>query len=422
MVRQTGPPPVKLKQLSTSMPTGNLPIAEEGSQDVCLAEHRSLRVFQVMPRNMYFGASRATSIDLCVRDLVAASRYQSTTRILAESIGDLFPGFSVEPLPAPSRAATFSRANQVARAARRDSPDVIIVQQHLPTAAAIARRLPNARIILQTHNFQKGYASAGGVSQFLRRATRKRRYAQLAGIIHVSEACARSFAESWPDVSIPGAVVSNGLDFATWGPALERSREILCVGRCAPEKGILEAAQGVAATLPKYPDWRARFILSNVAVHEGYFERVRTALAVAGPQAEIQVQRPFVEVKAAYEHAAIALVPSKWTEPFGRTALEAHAGGAALVSSGTGGLREISGDTALMLQNVTPEATARAIEALIADQSLRESLARTGAERARAHFCIQTQAARLDAFCKKVVSCKAASGLQRMHARLQANL
>jgi glycosyltransferase involved in cell wall biosynthesis len=363
---------------------------------------RPLSVFQVMPRNMYFGASRATSIDLCVRDLVASSRYRSTTRILAEEIADLFPGFSIEPLPSQARAATFARANHVARAAHRDPPDIIIVQQHLPTAAAIARRLPNAKILLHTHNFQKAYETAGQVVQQLRRAIRKRRYAQLAGIIHVSETCARSFAETWPDVGLPSAVVNNGLDFAAWRPADERVPQILCVGRCAPEKGILEAAQGVAAMLPKYPGWRARFILSDVEIHRSYFERVRAALAACGQQAEIQVQRPFAEVKAAYEQAAIALVPSKWTEPFGRTALEAHAGSAALISSGTGGLAEISGDGALMLPEVTPNAIASAIPMLIADQPLRESLAHQGAAHARTYFGIEMQAARLDAFCATI--------------------
>ncbi len=290
----------------------------------------------------------------------------------------------------------------MARVAHRDPPDIIVVQQHLPTAVAIARRLPNVRIILHTHNFQKRYETTGKVMQQLRRALRKRRYAQLAGIIHVSETCARSFADSWPDVGLPGAVVNNGLDFAAWRPADERVPQILCVGRCAPEKGILEAAQGFAAMLPKYPGWRARFILSDVDIHRSYFERVRAALAACGQQAEIQVQRPFAEVKTIYEQAAIALVPSKWTEPFGRTALEAHAGGAALISSGTGGLAEISRDGALILPEVTPDAIAGAIETLIADQPMRENLARKGAAHARAHFGIETQAARLDAFCATI--------------------
>jgi glycosyltransferase involved in cell wall biosynthesis len=73
--------------------------------------------------------------------------------------------------------------------------------------------------------------------------------------------------------------------------------------------------------------------------------------------------------------AAIALVPSVWAEPFGLAAVEAHAAGAALISSGRGGLREASGPHALYLDDVTAEALARAIDALILNPAGRQAMA-----------------------------------------------
>ena len=98
-----------------------------------------------------------------------------------------------------------------------------------------------------------------------------------------------------------------------------------------------------------------------------------------------------------------------WAEPFGRTALEAHAGGAALISSGTGGLSEISGGAALTLPSVTPHSIAASIRTLIENSELRHRLAREGAERVRARFDIKTQSSRLDGFCQAVASGAAAS-------------
>ena len=49
-----------------------------------------------------------------------------------------------------------------------------------------------------------------------------------------------------------------------------------------------------------------------------------------------------------------------------------------------------------------PDAIAGAIAMLITDQPLRESLAHKGAGHARAHFGIEAQAARLDAFCATI--------------------
>jgi glycosyltransferase involved in cell wall biosynthesis len=374
---------------------------------LCSAHGRAaetLSVFQVMPREMHFGPTRATSIDLCVRDLVSASRFAPTTRIFAERIDNPFPGFDIDPFPPARRALTYSRAGYVARVARLARPDIIVVQQHLPTAAAIVRRLPGRKVILHRHNFAKAVETGVSLRDTIRRAFRKRRYAQLAGIVHVSEACASAFAQAWPDVPVPSCIVHNGLDFADWHPEEERRKEILLVGRCAPEKGVLEAAQAIVTVLASVPDWHACFMLSNIDTHPGYFDRLREVLADLGPRVTLRTQLPFAEIKTAYESAAIALVPSKWQEPFGRTALEAHAGGAALISSGTGGLSEISGSTALMLSSVTPEAIAAAIETLIVHPELRHRLAREGAERVRGLFDIKTQASRLDRFCQAVAN------------------
>ncbi|MGF1621796.1 MAG: glycosyltransferase family 4 protein [Rhodomicrobiaceae bacterium] len=371
----------------------------------------SLSVFQVMPREMYFGELRATSIDLCVRDLVSFSRFRATTRIFAEATEDGFPGFMVDRLPAAGSMATFRRANHVARAARQARPDIIVVQQHLPTAAAIALRLPWAKIVLHTHNFQKSYADAPAFGTMFRQAARSRRYRQLAGIIHVSEACRNLFERAWP-VGLPGCVVNNGLDFDVWHPATKRDQQILYIGRCAPEKGTLETAIALRKILPGFPDWRTRFILSAVGTHARYFEQTRDVLAELGPQAEISVQRPYGEIRQACEHAAIAIVPSICREAFGRTALEAHAGGAALISSGSGGLSEISGQAALFTPDVTARTIEDAVKTLLTDPALRKRLAHEGAGRVRERFDIRSQAARLDGFLLDVAGrCnQAASG------------
>ena len=119
------------------------------------------------------------------------------------------------------------------------------------------------------------------------------------------------------------------------------------MGRCVPEKGILETAQALAAVLPDQPEWRAQFILSAVESSPDYYAKVLSELEPFKSRIAVRMQRPYKEIIAAFEKAAIAVVPSICRESFGRTALEAHAGGAALISSGAGALREVSGDHAL---------------------------------------------------------------------------
>jgi glycosyltransferase involved in cell wall biosynthesis len=278
---------------------------------------------------------------------------------------------------------------------------VVVVQQHLPSAAALRARIGEP-IILQKHNFLRQSRDAA----WLRGASHWRRAHQmnaLAGLTFVSHAVLGQFEQDWPDVTIPRRVVPNGFDARAWRPERARSKMVLAVGRVTPEKGLLEAARAVAAVLPRHPDWTTTFVVSEPHRFADYFAAIVAALAPLGPQARLLVGRPFDEIKALNEQAAIAIAPSVWREPFGRTCLEAHAGGAAVVSSGTGGLREISGEAALFLAAVEPARIAEAVEALIVDDPLRERLAADGRARVERLFDVRRVSAELDDFCAEAI-------------------
>ena len=94
--------------------------------------------------------------------------------------------------------------------------------------------------------------------------------------------------------------------------------------------------------------------------------------------------------------AEIAVVPSQWQEPFGRTALEAMAAGAALVATPYGGLAEILGDAALSIDSNQASDFADSLLGLIENTELRRSLQTKGRKRAESKFNIQDQVAVLD--------------------------
>ena len=178
---------------------------------------------------------------------------------------------------------------------------------------------------------------------------------------------------------------------------------MLVVGRVTPEKGLLEAARALAGVLPRHPEWTTTFVVSEPEQFPDYFAALTAALAPLGPRARLIVGAPFADVKSLNEAAAIAIAPSVWREPFGRTCLEAHAGGAAVISSGSGGLREISGEAALYLSAVEPEPLAEAIETLINDEGLRSRLAAAGRARVERLFEVRRVAASLDDFCAATI-------------------
>ena len=342
-----------------------------------------------MPRYTSFGPARATSIDLCVRDFVAHSRHRAGTRILCDPVEAVFEGFDLEPTPKAGAGGHLLKAWRLAGQIRRRPTDLVVVQQHLPTAFVIASRV-KAPVLFHSHNYQKRSANPA------RRALRAWRYSALKGLVLVSQSCVDAFERDWPGVGTPRAVVHNGLDMRDWTPAPVRDKRIVVVARAAPEKGVLEAMRALAEALPKAPGWTAQFMLSEGRRNPDYFAEAAAIAARFPGQIELLESQPHSAVKAAYESAAIALVLSRWNEPFGRTALEAQAGGAALISSGSGGLAEISGPTALMVDPDNHAAVVAALMALISDDERRTRLGREGRERVAALFDIRVVSSWLD--------------------------
>lgn len=361
---------------------------------------RSPRIVVLNPRKLHFGNDGATSIDLSVRDLVRFSRHRSETVVIGDPVENPFADVVFQPRPVWSGSDSFAiRIRSIAAMIRRLSPDVITVQEHLKTASYLARHV-TAPVLLHFHN------PIHRPKNFFDRTVRKRHFHRLAGVIVVGETLKSDLERIWPNLAAPIHVLANGLDRAEWRPAAERRNTILVVGRPVPEKGILEAAQATADVLATNPEWDAVFILNEVQRDPAYFESVQQALAPVAARARLLVQRPFAEVKAWMEAAAICVVPSRWAEPFGRTALEAHFGGAAVVSSGSGGLRWVSGDAAVYLPRVDRNAIIEAVGSLIENPALRLDLARRGRERAVGMFDLRRVSAQWDAIHEGCLSAK----------------
>ena len=100
--------------------------------------------------------------------------------------------------------------------------------------------------------------------------------------------------------------------------------------------------------------------------------------------------------------AALVVVPSRWPEPFGLTALEAMASGAALICSPRGNLPELVRDAAVLVDPDDVGALADAIAMLARDGPWRAALGAAGLERART-FDIGVGTAALDQFRRDIL-------------------
>ena len=282
-------------------------------------------------------------------------------------------------------------------AIRRAKPDIIEVHNRPDIALYLMRRFPDVPVMLFLHNDPQGMRGARTMRE---RMTLLKRLAAVAPVSNYLRGRLLQGIAAPPRVD----VFPNFVDLAAM-PAASTQRLILFAGRVVADKGADSFVAACALALPLLPGWRAEMIGADrfgANSPETPFLRTlrpkarETGVAMLGWQ-------PHSEVLAAMARAAIVVVPSRWPEPFGLTALEAMACGAALICAPSGGLPEVMGGVAVPIDPCDPADIAAAILSLARDPVRRGVIADGGRARAEG-FSTTAAAARLTALRADVLA------------------
>ena len=275
--------------------------------------------------------------------------------------------------PPGSRSLRYAAA--CLRAVAQIAPAVVEVHNRPDTAHYIARHRPGQRVLLMLHNDPQGMRGAD--TPALRRALlRVMDVACVSGWLRarfldgLPAACADHVGISPNGVALPEHVM----------PMTQRDPCVLFVGRVVADKGadLFVAACGQLA--PVHPGWRFCMIGADRFRPDAPLTPFVTGLLPRARAAGVDMPgyRPHADVLAAMGRAAIVVVPSRWPEPFGMTALEAMAAGAALVAAPQGGLTEVVGQGGMLCPPDPASALAGVVGQLMADPDARSSLAARG--------------------------------------------
>ena len=327
----------------------------------------ALRTAILLPPGSLFSEARPNSMETVVRTLALFNGDADTRIFCLEGAQDH---------NAPGMVTTLPRRNTqqgLIDALRDFGPDLIEHHQQVKQALSVSSRFPQAVHVLYRHNALKP------ARHRIDRWRYAARYGRMDGFIFVSAAERNAFARTYPRLADRAYALPNPIDAAAWFASPDdRQRVIAFAGRAMPEKGLDVLCAALPAVLDAHPDWRAVLMLNDWDRHAAWAGPHLAPLERYGPRVAVLHSAPLSEVRDIMKTAAIALTPSVWDEPFGLTAVEAHAAGAALISSGRGGLREASGDHALYVDEITPESLAEAMERLIRNPDERTALARAG--------------------------------------------
>lgn len=299
-----------------------------------------------------------------MHDFVIHSRYRDRCTVIGGIAGESFPGIPYRALTQKRWWQTRSYAYARACLAEIQHRQPALVEVHnRPNLAHYLARRWNGKIALHLHNDPQEMKLAATATE------RQWLLDHCAGIYCVSDYIRKQFTEGLHGDTQKAHVVYNGLQLPDPTGFPPKQKHILFVGRLKPEKGALEFAQAMAQILPRYPEWKCIFIGATRhqpdAQVSAYEKTIRALLDALGGQVEMLGFRTYAETMQATAEAAIAVIPSTWHEAFGRTALEALSYGCITISSTRGGLKEVIGQTALPLPEITAATIADAIDHVI---------------------------------------------------------
>ncbi len=358
------------------------------------------RVAIVLPPREAFSPAATGAVGLVVHGLARAGE-GFAAEVLGTPTAGPFPDVAFTPLRPVRLLAGQSRrfAAAVARHLRRAPPALVEVHNRPELALLLARALPGLPVSLFLHNDPQGMRCA--------RTARDRRIllGRLAAVVTVS-AWLRGRLLDGTDAGARVAVLPNAVDLACLPPPpAERERLILFAGRVVSDKGADAFVAACAAALPHLPGWRAAMLGADRfgadSPETPYLRALRRDAAAAG--VVMEGWRPHGDVLAAMARAAIVVVPSRWPEPFGLTALEAMASGAALLCAPRGGLPEVTGEAAVPIDPDDPAGMAAALVALARDPGRQAALGAAGQTRA-AGFDLPVAAAALAALRRQTLA------------------
>ena len=143
----------------------------------------------------------------------------------------------------------------------------------------------------------------------------------------------------------------------------KKKKWVTFVGKLNKAKGYDIFAKTIVEILNKNKDWKAKIV----------GDEKREKIDIKHKNANLLGFQKHDKVLNLYKKSSIAVVCSRWEEPFGRTSLEAAANGCAVIISNRGGLPETV-TNAIILKEINQKELKKSISVLIKDYKKRSSL------------------------------------------------
>lgn len=365
-------------------------------------------IWHVISASDPISADNGSAVQSVARRLIAESNKRGRYRGVLVTGVEADRAEGIEPILAPSSRSAQLRAvatrylpsrfaprgSSLTRA--ESSPDAIVLHNQHALIPAFKGHFPKVPLVVYAHNEIWQRVPAPVARTIMRDAS---------GLICVSRDLQQAVLQQMKRLPAKTEVIHSGVDVPDGGRS-QPAWDVVFVGRTIPSKGVHVLIDALSLLAERGEKPSALIVGSSWfyghARPKAYELEMRAQAERDGLNVQFSTAVPPGEVPGILDSARIAVVPSVWREPLGLTALEGMASRSALVYSGIGGIPEVASGGGMQVRAGDAADLAGVLSSLMADEALRESVARAGQARAK-ELTWARAAVALDRFLDEVI-------------------
>ena len=323
-----------------------------------------LKIATILPYKENYSIRRAAAASLWVHDFFKHSSLKKNNYIFGSTdskdyLSNNYINIKIKDLRSKLTSTTNQYCNELIRKINGKNFDIIEIHNR-PLVFNLLKKKLNSNFIIYFHNdplSMKGSKSSTERINLLNKVEK---------IICVSEWVQKRFfidldkrLLNKTEVVYPSIHKQSRL--------LKKDKKIVFVGKLNPSKGYDIYRDAIIKILNEFSDWKAYSIGDESRNKPTINHKNHIELGYLSHK----------EVLNFLCKTEIAVVPSRWEEPFGRTALEASSRGCATIISNRGGLPETS-DHCFVLKKLDYKNLYNEIKKLITNENLRKDFQKKG--------------------------------------------
>ena len=319
-----------------------------------------MNIATILPYKENYTSNGAGAVSLWIKDFMRDSKYKKNVSVFGSTTNKNYLTKNYININFPAINSRFysttkEYSKRIIIKLKKSHFDIIELHNRPVMVSDFVKKI-NSKIILYFHNDPRTMKGAKTVNDriILLNSVDK--------IIFISNWIKKKFFEGLPNLSENKTqVIYHSIDPVTKNT--KKNKQIIFVGKLNESKGYDLFCKALFPILEKHTEWNAISIGDEKRFHHYNTHKKHINLG----------QISHKKVLNFLSKSEIAVIPSRWEEPFGRTALEATSMGCATIISGNGGLTETT-DHAIILKKLDSKNIELEIDKLINNKTFRKNL------------------------------------------------